>query len=317
MSRYDAVLFIGFGGPEKREEIRPFLETVTRGRGIPPERIEEVAHHYEKIGGASPINTITNRQAAALQAALAKTDTPWPVYVGNRNWHPFLEDTLRQMASDGVKRAIGFVTAAYRCEASWERYLNAVEAARLRIGQSAPAIDYVGPWFDHPLFIEAIVARVREVLSASAKAPADTGQSLGEGGWIFTAHSIPIPMAEASRYVQELSKTAELVAQKFNQKEWHLAYTSRSGAPKDPWLEPDVCDEIKTQSQRGIREIIAIPIGFLADHVEVLFDLDVEALEAARLAGITLRRAQTVGDHPLFIQMIADVVRKITAAVPR
>src|SRR5437879_4910103 len=143
---HQAVLFIGFGGPEKREDIRPFLERVTQGRGIPPERMAEVAQHYERIGGASPINTITQRQADGLRAALAKTDTPWSVYVGNRNWRPFLEDTLRRMAADGVKRAIGFVTAAYRCEASWERYLNAVERARERAGERAPTIDYVSPW---------------------------------------------------------------------------------------------------------------------------------------------------------------------------
>src|SRR6266851_17892 len=150
MSPYDAVLFIGFGGPEKREDIRPFLERVTQGRGIPPERIEEVAHHYEKIGGASPINAITQRQANGLRAALAKTDTPWSVYVGNRNWHPFLEDTLRRMAADGVKRAIGILTA--------------VAQARENVGIAAPTIVYVGPWFDHPLFIEAICDRIKSVI---------------------------------------------------------------------------------------------------------------------------------------------------------
>ena len=154
MSARDAVFFIGFGGPEKREDVMPFLETVTRGRGIPAERLKEVAHHYDVIGGASPINAITHRQADALRQL-----TPQPVYVGNRNWHPFIEDALRKMAADGIRQAIGFPTAAYRCEASWERYLNAVEAARQKIGSSAPEVRYVSPWYDHPLFIEAIVAR--------------------------------------------------------------------------------------------------------------------------------------------------------------
>jgi len=311
MSSYDAVFFIGFGGPEKREDVMPFLELVTRGRGIPAERLREVAHHYEEIGGVSPINAITNQQAEGLRMALAKTHTPWPVYVGNRNWHPFLEDTLRRMTAEGIKRAVGFVTAAYRCEASWERYLKAVEQARQRIGVSAPVIEYVHPWFDHPLFIDAIAARVNHVLAPLSGRPLAHKVS-----WIFTAHSIPVPMAEQSRYVQELTRTAELVAQKFGQKKWVLAYTSRSGAPSDPWLEPDVCKEIRAQAERGVRDVLAIPIGFLADHVEVLFDLDVEARQAAREAGVTLHRAQTVGDHPLFVQMIADVTRKMAVAAP-
>jgi len=299
-----AVFFIGFGGPEKREDVMPFLELVTRGRGIPKERLAEVAHHYEVIGGKSPINAITRQQAEALGKLTAQ-----PVYLGNRNWHPFLDETLRKMAQDSIKHAIGFPTAAYRCEASWERYLNAVDEARKRVGGSAPIITYIDPWFDHPLFIEAIAARIREALNPQSSV-LRTEQS-----WVFTAHSIPVPMANDSHYVQELNRTAELVTKKFEQKTWSLAYTSRSGAPTDPWLEPDVCDEIRAQAKRGVREILAIPIGFLADHVEVLFDLDIEAREAAQKAGVTLHRAQTVGDHPLFIQMIADVIRK-TASTP-
>ncbi|OGR90471.1 MAG: ferrochelatase [Elusimicrobia bacterium RIFCSPLOWO2_01_FULL_59_12] len=293
MNGTNAVLFVSFGGPDKREDVRPFLESVTRGRGIPPERIEEVARHYEAIGGASPINAITNRQAEGLREQLNGT----PVYVGNRNWHPFLEVTLREMAAAGIKQAVGFPTAAYRCEASWERYLQAVEAARKKVGPSAPAVTYVGPWFDHPLFIDAIVARIRE-----AHAPANAS-------WIFTAHSIPTPMAEASRYVQELEATAGLVCARFGVQTWTLAYTSRSGAPADPWLGPDVRDEIRAQARQGVNDMLAVPIGFVADHVEVLFDLDVEAQEAAREAGVAFRRARTVGDHPLFIRMIADVVK--------
>jgi ferrochelatase len=309
MNAPDAVLFIGFGGPEKREDVMPFLETVTRGRGIPPERLKEVAHHYEVMGGSSPINTITNRQAEALGKLAAQ-----PVYVGNRNWHPFLEDTLRKMATDGIKNAVGFVTAAHRCEASWERYLKAVDEARKRIGGSAPVIDYVEPWFDHSLFIEAICEQIKSVIPRGRQRGihGSPTEALGDDTmkWIFTAHSIPIPMAQSSHYVQELQRTAELVAEKFGQKSWTLAYTSRSGAPTDPWLEPDVCDEIRTQANQGVREILAVPIGFVADHVEVLFDLDVEAKEAAQKAGVTFHRAQTVGDHPLFIQMIADVIQQ-------
>jgi ferrochelatase len=295
----DAVFFISFGGPEKKEEIRPFLEIVTRGRRIPPERINEVAHHYEVIGGKSPINEITNRQAEGVRKELKGT----PVYVGNRNWHPFIEETLQKMAADGIKQAVGFPTAAHRTEASWERYLNAVETARQKVGPTAPKINYIEPWFDHPLFIQAIAARIEEV------------QAPGSAQWIFTAHSIPTPMAGASRYVQELEATAALVCIRLGVKNWRIAYTSRSGAPSDPWLEPDVCDDIRELAREGVRDVLTIPIGFVADHVEVLFDLDVEAKEAADKAGVRFHRAKTVGDHPLFIQMIADVIRK-TASLP-
>jgi ferrochelatase len=287
-----AVFYIGFGGPESREDIRPFLEIVTQGRRIPPERIEEVAHHYEAIGGKSPINEITDRQAFALQDELGD----YHVYVGHRNWEPFIEETLEQMAEDGIEHAIGFPTAAYRCEASWDRYLKAVDAARQKIGSNAPRITYVGPWFNHPLFIEAIAARIEEV-----RAP-------GTATWIFTAHSIPTPMAQASQYVQELEATAALVAIRFGVKNWRLAYTSRSGAPTDPWLEPDVCDSIRELAREGVKDVLTIPIGFIADHVEVLFDLDVEAKAAAEKAGVRFHRAKTVGDHPKFIEMIADVI---------
>ena len=298
----EAVLFISFGGPEKGEDIRPFLEIVTRGRPIPPERIAEVAHHYEAIGGSSPINTITARQAEKLREALAQGALPWPVYVGNRNWHPFIEDTLRKMMADGIRRAIGFCTAAQRSEASLERYVNAVETARKNIGEAAPVIDFVSPWFDHVLFIQAIVARAQDAMAAIPEA---NRKALSV---IFTAHSIPCAMAKEPTYVVELQTIAERVIRQMDIRSWKLAYSSRSGNPRDPWLEPDICAEIKTQAERGVGHILIIPIGFIADHVEVLFDLDVEAKASADEAGVNLYRAKTVGDHPLFIQMITEVV---------
>ena len=301
MNTRDAVLFIGFGGPDKRKDVMPFLERVTQGRGIPRTRLEEVAHHYEAIGGSSPINKITRNQAEALERELATEGSPMKVYVGQRYWHPFLEDTLREMARNGVKRAVGFPAAAHRSEASWERYLDSVERARERVGEGAPIVNYVSPWFDHPLFIDAISERIREV-SAPDKA-----------AWLFTAHSIPVPMAKESRYIQELERTAALAAERFGRKEWKLAYTSRSGRPQDPWLEPDVSDAIREEARRGAKEVLCIPIGFIADHVEVLYDLDIEARETAHAAGVRFYRASTVGDHPLFIRMIADVIRKSAA----
>jgi protoporphyrin/coproporphyrin ferrochelatase len=310
MRSYDAVLFIGFGGPEKQEDVMPFLEGIyarlpagRQGRGIPKERLQEVAHHYEVIGGKSPINEITRRQANALEQELRTQGSGLRVYVGQRNWHPFLEDTLRKMADDGIKQAIGFPAAAHRCEASLERYVNATEEARRQLGDSAPVIHYIGPWFDHPLFVDAIVQRVQEALKT---VPPDHQARMK---WFFTAHSIPDNMAKESTYVQDLRRTAELVCDKFGRKQWALAYSSRSGNPRDLWLEPDVCDLIRSEASQGIKYILFIPIGFIADHVEILFDLDIEAQAAAREAGVTLYRSQSVGDHPLFTRMMADVVR--------
>jgi len=293
----DAILFVSFGGPDKPEDILPFLEIVTRGRGIPRERLAGVAAHYERIGGRSPINEITRRQAEALRAALAKAGDRRPVYLGQRNWHPFLEETLAKMRDDGVRRATGFITAPYRSEASLERYVAAVEAARAKIGAGAPVVEFVGPWFDHPAFIDAIVARVRE-----KEFPAGAER-------VFTAHSIPCGMAKESAYVEELRETASLVAAKLGLKSWRLAYTSRSGDPRSAWLEPDISKVIAADAARGVRDLVLIPIGFVADHVEVLYDLDVEAKAAADAAGVRLHRCGTVGEHPSFIAMIADVVR--------
>lgn len=291
------VLFLSFGGPDGPDDIMPFLEIVTRGRGIPRERLLGVADHYRHIGGKSPINEITRRQADGLREALAAAGDPRAVYLGQRNWHPFIEDTLRRMRDEGVTEALAFCTAPYRAEASLERYVQAVAAARAAVGADAPLIRFVGPWFDHPLFIDAIAARVRE-------------KTIPEGApWVFTAHSIPCAMAKQSAYVAELRAACAAVAAKFGGVDWSLAYTSRSGNPRDAWLEPDVSKVIAAAAQKGVRDIFLIPIGFVADHVEVLYDLDVEAKAAAAAIGVRLHRAETVGDHPLFLRMIAEIVR--------
>ncbi len=306
---YDAVLFISFGGPEKSDDVMPFLEVVTKGRGIPRERLLDVAHHYEQIGGASPINEITRRQAEALERELRAQNNPLKVYVGQRNWHPFVEETLRAMAADGVRRAVGFITAAHRTEASLDRYIQSVDQARERIGPSAPVIDYVDPWFDHPLFVEAISQRIREVLQSTAAAT-----MLMNIPWLFVAHSIPCAMAQDSSYVQDLERTAGLVCESFGKKDWRLAYSSRSGNPRDPWLLPDINDAIRAEAARGIGAVLLVTIGFLADHVEVLFDQDIEARETAQQEGLRFHRTATVGDHPQFVRMMASVVtRRMTS----
>ncbi len=298
MSAAEEIFFISFGGPEKPDEVMPFLEHVTQGRGIPRERLLGVAEHYMHFGGRSPINEITRRQARGLEEALSKAGDARRVRIGQRHSAPFIEDALRRMKDDGVTKAFGLCTAAYRCEASHERYIAAVEKARENIGAGAPVVEYARPWFDHPLFVEAIAARVKEKTFPD------------DAPWAFTAHSIPCAMAKDSRYVEELRDVAARVADKFGKKDWSLSYTSRSGGPRDAWLEPDVSKVIAAAGARGARDLVAIPIGFLGDHVEVLFDLDVEARAAADAAGVRLHRVETVGDHPLFIALLADVVRR-------
>jgi ferrochelatase len=298
------VFYISFGGPEAPEQVMPFLESVTRGRGIPRERLLAVAEHYRHIGGKSPIGEITRRQAETLEVALAAAGDPRKVYIGQRHSPPFIEDALRRMKDDGVAEAVGFVTAAYRSEASLERYVEAVDSARASIGPDAPRVHFVGPWFDHPLFIEAVSERVR-------------GAAFPPGvPWVFTAHSIPCAMAKSSTYVEELRAATSAVAAACGKKDWSLAFTSRSGNPRDAWLEPDISKVIAVAAAAGVEQLALIPIGFIADHVEVLYDLDIEAKAAADKAGVRLLRAPTVGDHPLFIRMIAEVVRSATPADP-
>jgi protoporphyrin/coproporphyrin ferrochelatase len=300
-ARYDAVLLIGFGGPARREEIRPFLDRVTGGRAIPRERYEEVARHYQAIGGRSPLNEITNRQLAALREGLVRSGSRIPIVLGLRNAAPYLDDVLEKLARDGVRRVFGFVLAAHRCEASWDRYLQNVEQARARIGSGAPVVDYPGPWHAHPLFVEAAADRVADALARLDLAKRE-GARL-----IFTAHSIPVAMAAASPYVEQLTDSARLVAERLGRREWTLAFQSRSGSPRDPWLEPDVRDVLRGL---GGGAVVVAPIGFLSDHVEVLYDLDMQAAAVARAAGVTMVRAGTVGEHPRFTEMMAALIEE-------
>lgn len=311
----EAALIVSFGGPVKREEIRPFLANVVRGRPVPPERLEEVAHHYEAIaeaiGEPSPLNRLTFQQAEDLRRELIAQGHPLPVYVGMRNWKPYLADTLKKMAHDGVHRAVGFVTAAHRCEASWDRYLRSVAEGQGSLGPQAPQIEYVDPWFEAPLFIEAITEQVTNALSALP------GDRASKAVWIFAAHSVPVRMAQASRYAEEIACTAERVCQRLGKKDWTVAYQSRSGSPQEPWLEPDILDVLKDCAAQGVRDVLVIPIGFLVDHVEILYDLDIEAQRAAREAGLALTRVRTVGAHPRFIQMMASaILAKVNSSPP-
>ena len=308
MVPYQAVLLIAFGGPTSSEEIRPFLARVTQGAAIPPHRLEDVAQHYEAVGGKSPLNEITSQQARAVQQLLREQGMDLPVYVGMRNAAPFLVDTLRQMAIDGVQRALGLILSSHRTEASWDRYQKNVADARLAIGRDAPEIDYCGGWHDHPLFIQTWC----ELIEASFAGM--TREQRSATPLVFTAHSVPVPMANRSPYVEQLAITARSVAEKIGHKNWSIAYQSRSGRPGDAWLEPDINTIIRDLSAQGAADVVIAPIGFVCDHVEVLYDLDIEAKRTAAQAGINLHRASCPNDQTTFVQMIADVIGRSVRA---
>jgi ferrochelatase len=299
----DSVLLIAFGGPTAPDEIKPFLEIVTRGRRIPPERLAEVAHHYAQMPGSrSPLNDLTLAQGRALAETLARQGIRLPVFVGMRNWHPFLHETLAEMAARGAGRALGIILSALRTEASWERYQEDVAAARART-PGAPAVVFAPPWATHPRFIDAVVDRVSAAFTA-VPLERRTATPL-----VFTAHSVPVAMAEASPYLADFTAAAEAVVARLRHARWMLAYQSRSGDPREPWLEPDVNDVLKRLAAEAVTDVVVMPLGFVCDHVEVLYDLDVEAARTARAAGIVLHRAAAMNDYPDFIEMLADLVK--------
>jgi ferrochelatase len=303
MPAFDAVMLVAFGGPTAPDEIRPFLDVVTRGRAIPRERLDEIARRYARMpGGRSPLNDLTAAQARALTAALQHDGMDLPVFVGMRNWHPFLHETLADMTARGVRRVLAIILSPLRTEASWERYMQDVAQARGRV-TAAPEVAFAPPWSERAGFIAAVADRARAARDTIA---ADRRQ------WaplVFTAHSVPVAMAEASPYVDDLTDAASAVAAALEHPRWTIAYQSRSGSPREPWLEPDVNDVIKSLAADGERDAVLVPVGFVCDHVEVLYDLDIEARGIADGLGLTLHRAAAVNDHPQFIAMLADLVR--------
>ncbi len=300
---HDAVLLVAFGGPASPSEILPFLTRVAQGRPIPPERLQEVTHHYEVIGGFSPLNEITFRQAHALEMTLKESGFSLPVYVGMRNSAPFLKDTLERMAAGGVKRALGFILSPQQTEASWERYQMNVAEAQSQLGSRAPKIDYCPGWHAHPLFIEGLAQRVQSALK-KIEAPRRLLAPI-----VFTAHSVPVEMASRSPYESQVEETSRLVARRLGHQRWSVAYQSRSGRPTEPWLEPDIREAIRKLAREKVAEVIVAPVGFVCDHVELLYDLDIEARGVAEALGIRFLRASSLNDHPTFIRMMADVVR--------
>ena len=304
---FGAVLVVSFGGPAGPADIRPFLANVLRGRPIPPDRVEEVARHYEHFGGVSPLTALTLEQAEGLRTRLAAAGRPIPVYVGMRNWHPYLADTLRAMSDAAIRRAIGFIAAAQQSFSSCEQYRRNVDDARAMLraeGRPDVEVTYVGSWFDHDLFVEVNAEHVREARSRLPRHLQERARL------VFTAHSIPASMAAGSRYEDQLRAGAAKVAARTGMRDWTLVYQSRSGRPQDPWLEPDVCEYLRREGAAGLKAAVLCPIGFICDHIEVLWDLDHDAAIAASQAGVTMVRAEAANADPHFIDMMADVVLK-------
>ena len=306
---YDSVLLMAYGGPETMADVRPFLDNVLRGLPVPKERYEAVVHHYERIGGRSPLNELTGRQAEGLRTLLAAEGPALPVYVGMRFARPFLYTALRDMIRAGRRRAVGIVLAPYRSEPSFEKYQEAVHEVLDAAGpEIAPRVDFVDPWFDHPLFAAAQADQVRRALEQIPE-PRRAAVRL-----VFTAHSIPTALADRCPYVAQIEAACGQVARALGGHPWQLAWQSRSGNPRTPWLEPDVNALLPLLQEQGATDVVLCPIGFISDHVEVLYDLDLEAAQTCRVLGLNLARAQSVNDHPVFIRALADLVWKKVAS---
>jgi len=304
---YDALLVVSFGGPESREEVIPFLENVLRGRNIPRERMLAVAEHYYHFDGKSPINQQTRELIAAVKGELAQHGPELPVYWGNRNWHPLLADTLREMQQNGVGRALAFVTSAYSSYSGCRQYRENIARAQNEVGPSAPKVDKLRVFFNHPGFIAATEDRVRDAI---AQVPANARQDIQV---VFAAHSIPMSMANTSDYVRQLQEVRKLVSERVGIGNHVLVYQSRSGAPGQPWLEPDILDYLRDEKQqKRCSAVVLAPISFISDHMEVLYDLDIEARQLCQSLSLPMVRAKTVGIHPKFIAMIRELILERT-----
>ncbi|MDZ4835269.1 MAG: ferrochelatase [Candidatus Melainabacteria bacterium] len=306
MSKYDALLIVSFGGPEAPDDVIPFLENVLRGRNVPPERMVEVAKHYEQFGGVSPINEQNRALMHELKILFAEKGPHIPIYWGNRNWHPMLDETIKKMAEDGVRNALAFVTSAYSSYSGCRQYRENIEAAREKVGPNAPFIDKLRIFFNHPGFVEANVDRLRVALNQL------TDEHRKKSKLVFTAHSIPTSMAAGCGYESQLRESGKLIAETVGHTDWELVFQSRSGPATQPWLVPDICDYIEELSAQGYEDVIVQPIGFVSDHLEVKFDLDKQAMELAESKGVRMLRAGTAGTHPAFINMIRELVLEKT-----
>ncbi|MBX3434927.1 MAG: ferrochelatase [Pirellulales bacterium] len=310
---YDAVLVVSFGGPEGQDDVLPFLENVLRGKNVPRERMLEVADHYRRFGGLSPINEQNRQLIAALEAELASHGPQLPIYWGNRNWHPLLPDTLRQMADDGVKNALAFFTSTYSSYSGCRQYRENIAGAQAAVGPRAPQVAKLRMPYNHPGFIETMADRLCDALS---RLPAELQD---EALVMFTAHSIPVGMAANCKYELQLHESCRLVAERADRSKWEIVYQSRSGPPQQPWLEPDICDRIEQlHAEDALPALAIVPIGFISDHMEVLYDLDTEARDVCQRVGVPMVRAATAGTHPRFVRMIREmIVERMTPGAAR
>jgi len=309
---YDALLIVSFGGPESPEDVIPFLENVLRGRNVPRERMLAVAEHYYHFDGKSPINQQARDLISAIKAELAQHGPNLPVYWGNRNWHPMLAETLREMKADGIHRALAFVTSAFSSYSGCRQYREDIARARVEAGPGAPEIDKLRLFFNHPGFIESTEDRLREAL---AQVSADAKQNAQV---VYTAHSIPISMADTCDYVQQLEEVRKLVSTRLGIRNDVLVYQSRSGAPGQPWLEPDVLDYLREAKTENLASAVVLaPISFISDHMEVLYDLDIEARQLCNSLSLPMVRAKTVGVHPRFVSMIRELILERTSGTER
>lgn len=300
---YDAILVVSFGGPEGPDDVMPFLENVLRGRNVPRERMLEVAEHYQHFGGVSPINQQCRDFIAALDQELSEHGPRLPIYWGNRNWHPMLVDTLQQMADDGVQRAIAFVTSAFSSYSGCRQYRENIIAARQAVGATAPVIDKLRVFFNHPGFVDAMADGLQDALARFSD------EQRANLHVAFTAHSIPLSMAETSKYLTQLDEACRLVAEQAGITDFNLVFQSRSGPPSQPWLEPDICDYIRQlKDERNLQNLVIVPIGFLSDHMEVLYDLDTEAKQVCDELDIEFVRSATAGIHPRLIAAVRDLI---------
>ncbi|MFF3869705.1 ferrochelatase [Micromonospora sp. NPDC001898] len=310
---YDALVLVSFGGPERPEDVLPFLQNVTRGRGVPPERLAEVVEHYQHFGGVSPINQQCRDLLAAIRADFAAHGVDLPVYWGNRNWDPMLADTVARMRDDGVTNALALVTSAYGGYSSCRQYQEDIAKARAAVGPDAPVIEKLRQFWDHPGFVEPHADAVRAALGRLDPAKRATTRL------VFTAHSVPVSAAanagpHGGRYTAQLVEVARLVhAAAAPDLPYDLVWQSRSGPPQVPWLEPDVNDHLAALAEAGTTTgVVVSPIGFVSDHLEVVWDLDTEAAETARQLGLDFARAGTPGTDPRFVAMVRELVAERT-----
>lgn len=299
---YDAILFVSFGAPEKPDDVMPFLRNVVRGRNVPDERLLEVAENYQMFGGKSPLNEQNQALIAAVRDALKESAVDLPVYFGNRNWHPFLSETIGEMRQNGVRRALAFVTSAYSSYSGCRQYREDIERAKADANAPEMCVEKIRVFYNHPLFIAVNAENLERAL---IEIPAERRE---QAEIVFTAHSLPLAMARHCDYEAQLLETCRLVAEKTNRKNWRLVYQSRSGAPHIPWLEPDVNDYLRQIRANNASDAVVQPIGFISDHQEVIFDLDTQAQETSKEIGLNLVRAATPGVHPKFVEMVRDLI---------